>query len=216
MGARRRARDITMKRPGLIRSILLVASMLLVVVAAPAPSEAHHRSPGPTSGIAIPSLSHGQMAVLDANRAAILALAERRPQPGERFSRILNYARIQYTICLWGLMPGAIDNDNSPFNECAHAYLAATRALLSAMSETAPPSSEAQALAAKVDHELLLNGTLTLCSFSGETFNTADVVQPHWAEVPGHLPSLAVFGAIAVAASGAAALTLRPRRRRTA
>ncbi|MBB5047877.1 hypothetical protein HNR60_002634 [Rhodopseudomonas rhenobacensis] len=203
-----------MTRLGLTRSRLLTATVLLVVAATLTPAAAHHRTGGPTTGIAIPSLSHGQMAVLDANRAAILALAERQPQRDERFSRILNYARIQYAICLWGLMPGAIDNDDSPFNECAHAYLAATRALLSAMSETAPPAAEAHTLAAKVDRELLLNGTLELCSFSGETFNTADVVQPHWTDVPGHLPSLAVLGSVALAAIGGVALAARPGRRR--
>ncbi|HEY0330805.1 MAG TPA: hypothetical protein VGC77_17110 [Rhodopseudomonas sp.] len=203
-----------MKPPGPIRTMLLIAATLLAAAAMPAPANAHHRSGGPTSGIAIPSLSHGQMAVLDANRAAILALAGRQPPRDERFSRILNYARIQYAVCLWGLMPGAIDNDDSPFNECAHAYLAATRALLSAMSEAADPPREAQALAAKVDNELLLNGTLALCSFSGETFNTADVVTPHWADLPGHLPSLAVVGSLSFAAIGGTALALRPRRRR--
>ncbi|WP_041802779.1 hypothetical protein [Rhodopseudomonas palustris] len=203
-----------MKRPGLTASLLRAAAMLLVVATVLAPAKAHHRSPGPTSGIAIPSLSHGQMAVYDANRAAILALAERQPVPQQRFSRILNYARIQYTICLWGLMPGAIDNDDSPFNECAHAYLAATRALLTAINETAAPSREAQALAAKVDRELLLNGTLVLCSFSAETFDTADVVLPHWSEMPGHLPSLAALGSLALAAFGGIALALRAGRRR--
>jgi len=200
-----------------VRALRLGARLLavtLVVAATAMPASGHRTTSGSTDGIAIPSLTHGQMAVLDNNRAAILALAERQPKPEARFRRILNYARIQHTICLWGLMPGAIDNDDSPFNECAHAYLAATRALLAAMSETAGATGEAQALSAKVDRELLLNGTLAVCSFSGETFNTADVVQPHWAEVPGHLPSLATLGSVALAATGGLALAFRPGRRR--
>jgi hypothetical protein len=32
---------------------------------------------------------------------------------------------------------------------------------------------------------------LITCAYSGETFNTADVLRPHWADVPTHPASMA-------------------------
>ena len=61
-------------------------------------------------------------------------LASRAVDTSEPFRRVLNYAEIQYSYCLWGRMPGSVTDEESPFNECAHAYLAATKAVLLAMA----------------------------------------------------------------------------------
>ena len=44
--------------------------------------------------------------------------------------RLEDYLSLQSFACLWGLVPGSVTDEASPFNECSHAYLAAARALL--------------------------------------------------------------------------------------
>ncbi|MGO7420398.1 hypothetical protein ACCT09_10495, partial [Rhizobium ruizarguesonis] len=90
---------------------------------------AHSRSDGGShAGLDIPEISHGEMAVMSDYRSGIIDLASRAVDTNESFRRMLNYAEIQYSYCLWGRMPGSVTDEESPFNECAHAYLAATKA----------------------------------------------------------------------------------------
>jgi hypothetical protein len=50
---------------------------------------------------------------------------------------------------------------------------------------------------------LLLEGTLLLCAYSGDPYNTADVIYPNWSAVPGHRPTaLAGGGMLAIVAAG--------------
>jgi hypothetical protein len=185
--------------PGPLRRPIALLALLL---SAMTPAHAHRSTTGPTDGISIPSVSHGQMAVIDQNRAAVLTLAAKAIATDEPFRRLLNYAKIQHTVCLWGLVPGSIDDEQSPFNECAHAYLAATRALLNDMRDRGTDPA-ARALADKVDHELLLDGTLLLCAYSGDPYNTADVIYPNWSAVSEHRPTaLAGGGMLAIVAAG--------------
>ncbi len=72
------------------------------------------------------------MAVISGYRGAILDLAQRQTQTDPTFRRLYNHGNLQYTYCLWGLMPGSLMDEESPFNECSHAYLATTKALRSA------------------------------------------------------------------------------------
>ncbi|HWT97665.1 MAG TPA: hypothetical protein VN229_08610, partial [Terriglobales bacterium] len=104
-------------------------------------------------------------------------------------------------------VPNSITDEASPFNECSHAYLSATQALLLHMREMKGDQSQVQALVKKIELQMLLhNASLVLCRFSDEPFNTADVISPNWSEIPFHLPSLlvslglgmAVFGSIGV------------------
>jgi hypothetical protein len=178
-------------------------ALAVLLLGAMAPVQAHRTTSGPTDGLSIPSVSHGQMAVIDQNRAAVFALAAKAVATDEPFRRLLNYAKIQHTVCLWGLVPDSIADEQSPFNECAHAYLAATRALLNAMRDRPDSEPAARALADKVDHELLLQGTLLLCAYSGDPYNTADVIYPNWSAVPGHRPTaLAGGGMLVIIAAG--------------
>ena len=163
---------------------------------AASPGEAHRIAATggpPTGGIAIPSLTHGQMAVIADNLSSIRGLARDRTGSDMTTWRLEDYLNLQSFACLWGLVPGSITDKSSPFNECAHAYLAAARALLLQLRETPGVDRNAvEALIGKIETEMLANGaSLTLCRFSDEPFNTNEVVFPRWSEAPTHpRPSL--------------------------
>lgn len=179
----------------------LLAAWLPLLAAAP-PALAHRRTAGPTDGILIAGISHGEMAILDAHRRAIVARAARKPLTDETFRRVLNYARIQHAFCLWGLAPGSVADEESPFNECSHAYLAAAKDLLVRMRAMPDMDAATRALGERVDRDLLLAGALEVCSYSADTFNTADVIRPRWAQMTVHPPTLMAFGGLAAAGVG--------------
>ena len=168
---------------------------------------------GPDSGVKIPGVTHGQMAVIGQFSGQITDLASRQFVPDEDFRRILNYARIQQTYCAWGLMPGSVSDEASPFNECSHAYLAALQSILLRMTAMSPPDPRVAILAHSVDVAMIEEGSgLILCAFSAETFNTALILKPDWWAVPYHQASLASLLAatlIALAMIAAAARFLR-------
>ena len=116
-----------------MRGALAALIAALFILAASSPSGAHRistRSGPPPEGISIPSLTHGKMAVIRDNLPAIRALASARLGFDLTTWRLEDYLNLQSFACLWGIVPGAITDEDSPFNECAHAYLAAGRALL--------------------------------------------------------------------------------------
>ena len=181
---------------------LLIA--LVGVVVALSPCEAHRRSVHsgpPPEGVSIPSLTHGQMAVISDNLSAIRALASSRIGFDMTTWRLEDYLNLQSFVCLWGLAPRSIADEDSPFNECAHAYLAAGRALLLQLRGTPGVDHKAvEALVAKIETEMLANGaSLTLCRFSDEPFNTNEIIYPRWSEIPSHPPTAAVALAVLVA-----------------
>jgi hypothetical protein len=147
---------------------------------------------GSHSGLPVPEISHGEMAVISGYRGRIMDLASRAVDTSEPFRRVLNYAEIQYSYCLWGRMPGSVTDEESPFNESAHAYLAATKAVLLAMRGMPQEAMAAGEIASAVDIDMIRRGlSLVTCRFSGEGFNTADVVRPRWSEIPLHPASMA-------------------------
>ncbi|WP_244430756.1 hypothetical protein [Rhizobium sp. CF142] len=166
---------------------------------------AHSRS-GESShaGLPVPEISHGEMAVISDYRSRIMDLASTAADTNEPFRRVLNYAEIQYSYCLWGRMPGSVTDEQSPFNECAHAYLAATKAVLLAMRDMPQEAMAAGEIASAVDVDMVRRGlSLVTCRFSGEGFNTADVVRPRWSEIPLHPASMAsLTGFAAILAAG--------------
>ena len=170
--------------------------MALAALMAGLPSgklDAHSLRPAlpPPPGVEIPSLDHGQMAVIARHRAAILALAEKQPQTDPTFRRLLNHANLQYAYCLWGLMPGSILDEQSPFNGCSHAYLAAAKALLIHMKTMAAAQQPAEALISAIDAELVQSGSSwVLCQYSADTFSTRAIVEPRWRDLVFHGPSL--------------------------
>jgi hypothetical protein len=157
-----------------------------------APVFAHdHTPPSDTSGIAIPNISHGEMAILASYRAEIVALAHQVRQPQPDFTTLLRYTGIQYADCLWGVVPGSISDEASPFNECSHAYLAASKALLLTMRSLPEVGDKAESLISRIDAEVTLTGAAFIgCLYSGEEFNTASLVRPQWLSSLFHPPTL--------------------------
>jgi len=157
------------------------------------------------------------MAVIAPYYGRIVALAENASDTDETFRRLLNFAQIQRAYCLWGMMPGSVSDEESPFNECSHAYLAAAKAVLLHMrtmkNETAPVGN----LVSEIDATLVRNNlSLILCKFSGESFNTADMIRPKLTDIILHARSLlAILSALLATVAGlwltARALRTEPR-----
>jgi hypothetical protein len=202
-------------RPAWQLTAAFVLALALLLLGQVGPASAHHRSTHQAlvaGAISIPSLTHGQMTVIAANKAAILSLAERQAHADGVLKRLINFVNIQFSFCLWGLVPGSLADDASPFNECSHAYLAATRSLLVHM-QAAADSPAVDALTAKVGREMLQNNaSLALCRFSDEPFNTAQVIYPNWSGILIHLPTLLTFfSLLLMAASLVGAIVLAGR-----
>ena len=195
-----------------MRRVALRACVLaaLLAIASVLPASAHRQATGaaaPDGAIAIPNLTHGQMAAIAENRAAILDLAARQTPTDPTMRRLETFISLQYFDCLWGLAPGSVEDEASPFNECAHAYLAATRMLLMHLETMPGDRTAVRALVAKIEREMLDNhASLVLCRYSDEPFNTAERIAPHWREIPFHLPSLMTLGAAVAMVMGSMGL----------
>jgi hypothetical protein len=179
----------------------MAALVLAFAALAAPPSQAHRistRSGPPPQGLSIPSLTHGQMAVISGNLPAIRALASSRLGFDMTTWRLEDYLNLRSFACLWGIVPGSITDEDSPFNECAHAYLAAGRELLLQLRATPGVDQGAvEALIRKIEAEMLAHdASLMLRRYSDEPFNTNEVIWPHWSEIPFHAPTLAALGAV--------------------
>ena len=200
-----------------------IALIAVLVVLASSPSQAHRistRSGPPPEGISIPSLTHGQMVVIRDNLPAIKALASARLGFDLTTWRFEDYLNLQSFACLWGIVPGSVTDEDSPFNECAHAYLAAGRALLLQLRAAPGVDHNAvEALISKIEVEMLADGaSMNLCRYSDEPFNTNEIIWPHWGMAPFHPPTammaVAAFAVLGIAVWGAGpkhARTLRER-----
>jgi hypothetical protein len=178
----------------------LAALIAVLCMLSAAPSRAHRistRSGPPPAGVSIPSLTHGQMAVIRDNLPAIRALASARLGFDMTTRRLEDYLNLQSFACLWGIVPRSIADENSPFNECAHAYLAAGRALLLQLNrEPRADHRSIDALTGKIEVEMLAEGaSLNLCRYSDEPFNTNEIIWPHWGMAPFHPPTAMMAGA---------------------
>ena len=184
--------------------------LLLLSIAGPA--EAHRQKAAlNNSGLPIPALTHGQMAVIADYRGEIFDLAARQIWTDDQFRRLLNFANLQYVACLWGLMPGSVGDETSPFNECSHAYLSATQAVLVHMRGMSADKPAAEALISRIDADMVRNqASFVMCQFSGETFNTASLVIPNWGNILWHLPSLIAAGIIFLIAMASLLAVLFP------
>lgn len=167
-----------------------------------APCWAHGRTapsnPG-ANGVSIPNLSHGQMSVISNNLNAILGAADLEYAPDPTTQKLQSFVSLQYFSCLRSWVPGSLTDEESPFNECTHAYLAGARALLMHLKTLPGRRPGIRALAAKIELEMLENNTsLVLCRYSDEPFNSAEVLSPHWSDIPSHPPSMAAFGSVVI------------------
>ena len=193
--------------------IALIAALFMLGAS---PSDAHRistRSGPRPEGISIPSLTHGQMVVIRDNLPAIRALAGDRLGFDLTTWRLEDYLNLQSFACLWGIGPGSVADEDSPFNECAHAYLAAGRALLLQLGrEPGADHKSIDALISKIEVEMLADGaSMNLCRYSDEPFNTNEVIWPHWGMALFHPPT-AMVAVAAFAAIGAAVWGAWPRR----
>jgi hypothetical protein len=180
-----------------ILALALAIGMSPLLFAAADASAHQRRAGGRYTGIAIAEISHGEMIMVSDYRDRIIGLASSATDTDEPFRRVLNYAQIQYAYCLWGKVPGAVTDETSPFNECSHAYLAATKAVLLLMREMPHEKVAAGEIVSSIDAGMVQRGlALITCAFSGEAFSTADVVRPHWSDVPTHPVSIASLTAM--------------------
>ena len=192
----------------------LVALLVVAVALLVSPAEAHRLAASnrpPPAGIPISSLTHGQMAVIARNLSAIWALADAQIESDLTLRRLQDYVSLQSFACLWGLVPGSLTDEASPFNECAHAYLAGARALLLHLRDMPRADHAAvSALVGKIEDEMLVNdASLVLCRFSDEAFNTDEIVWPLWRDLLVHPPSLATFTALVLVAGALGGLGVR-------
>lgn len=190
---------------------LRLAALALTLMSTPALAH-RERSNGaaPPDALSIPSLTHGQMNVIANHLADIAALAEAQTPTDSTMRRLQGFVNLQSFVCLWGRVPGSLTDEASPFNECAHAYLAGARALLQHLRDMQGPRAPVNALVAEIEVEMLANGAaLSLCRYSDEPFNTAELVLPRWRDVPRHAPSALTLGALLALCLGAAASALR-------
>ena len=135
------------------RSCLIAAVSMF---AACTPVLAHHQPPheGTNVGVAIPAITHGEMLVVAKYRAQILDLAARHPRTNPTLRRLTGFVSLQHFTCFWGLVPGSLSDETSPFNECSHAYVAGARALLAHMVAMPGDQSSARALEARIETDI--------------------------------------------------------------
>jgi hypothetical protein len=176
------------------------------MLAACTPVWAHHQPPheGPTIGVAIPAITHGEVLVVAKHRARILDLAARQPRTDPTLRRLAGFVSLQHFACFWGLVPGSLSDEASPFNECSHAYLAGARALLAHMVAMPGDQSSARALAARIETEIASDRAFSvLCSNSSDSFDSAIIIGPDWQLAPTHIPTVLTFVAsLLLAATG--------------
>ncbi|MFK8252943.1 hypothetical protein [Ancylobacter terrae] len=193
----------------LARVAVVLASALL-----PSMAVAHSggSAEGPRSGLSIPPISHGEMALVDERLDEIVALARRQSATDGPIRRLYNHFGVQLAYCFWGLAPGGVTREDSPFNACAHAYLATAKVLLVEMSRQPASSHAALAILDRLEarrRETPEAGEI--CSSSGEAFNTASVVRPRLAEMvadPG-VAAIILGVMLLLAGGGVAAGSLR-------
>jgi hypothetical protein len=177
---------------------------IILMVAASTPVRAHHQPlyKGAHVGVAVPAITHGEILVVAKYRVQILDLAARQPRTDPTLRRLAGFVSLQHFACFWGLVPGSLSDETSPFNECSHAYVAGARALLAHMVEMPGDQSAARALKARIETELASDPAFgVLCSNSREAFDSGIVIGPDWQLAPAHLPTILSFFALVVLAA---------------
>ena len=191
------ARGIRSRCRGL-RSGNLLALLCLAAASLSGPAAAHSsRGAGDTSGLPIANLSHDQLRVVDRHRSAILALAARQVHPDLQTRTLLNFVNMQFSYCLWGLIPGSLTDEDNPFNGCSHAYLAGSKALLEHLQRSSADPSKADELASRIHSDMLLSHSAgQICSNGVAPLNTAELILPEWSGIAFN-PILALLGLLA-------------------
>jgi hypothetical protein len=200
---------------GTIAKFSRVLAALLITLALSLPASAHrsHKGGENAGGVSIPNLTHGQLRVVMQYRAAILGLADRQSRPDLIARTLQNFVNLQFSYCLWGLVPNSVSNEESPFNECSHAYLAATKALLDHLRQSREAREPANALAQKIELEMLENAAASvICGNGIAPFNTAQIVMPEWQGVTFNPLAILLGAFIMLPAAGVLVNVLNGRR----
>jgi len=129
-------------------------------------------------GLEIPAITHSDMTFVAPHYSAIVRLAEKQKDTDERLRRLLNHTKLQRVYCLWGLVPGAVTDEESIFNPCSHAYLASGLALLRHLGSRPASREEAAHVNHLMEAERTAAPVLVLCQSSAETFDTAQIIAP--------------------------------------
>lgn len=158
----------------------LLASVLLpgMPVDARAHSGAAINGDGNAKGLDIPAITHSDMTFVAPHYSAIVRLAEKQNDTDDRLRRLLNHTKLQQVYCLWGLVPGAVSDEESIFNPCSHAYLASGLALLKDLQAKPAARVAASAIYRLIEAERADSPLLALCQTSDETFSTAQIISP--------------------------------------
>ncbi|WKL23664.1 hypothetical protein QYR00_24480 (plasmid) [Agrobacterium tumefaciens] len=183
---------------------MIVTSLAICALSSVSISNAHAHSmrssdeAGSPKGIEITSIAHSDMELLSKFRPGIISLAERQVQTDERMRRLMNFSKIQYTYCLWGMIPGALTDEESDFNACSHAYLASSLALLDHMESMPMASAEAVAIRQAIDVERAASPSFVLCKSSADLFYTDWLLVPRqtYATAGGVFGLLLLVGAL--------------------
>lgn len=180
-------------------AVLLSLSAALLSGSAAAHSS---RKPLNTSGLPIANLSHDQLRVIERYKDSIMALAARQISPDLATRTLYNFVNLQFAYCLWGLVPGALTNEDSAFNGCSHAYLAGSKALLVQLQRSSSDPAEANQLAARIQSDMQREDSGALICRNGiEPLNTAEIVFPEWSGIAVNplltLLAFIVFGTLA-------------------
>jgi hypothetical protein len=93
--------------------IALIAALVMLASSAAQAHRISTRSGPPPAGVSIPSLTHGQMALIRDNLPAIRALASARLGFDLTTWRLEDYLNLQSFACLWGIVPGSITDEES-------------------------------------------------------------------------------------------------------
>ncbi len=147
-----------------------------------------YRPRADVSGYAIPSIDHGAMAVISTYRRPIMALADQAGPSDEKLAALLLHNRLQSANCLWLWLPGSVNDEESPLNECAHADLAGLKGIVDRLRSLPQTRAAADLLVSEIDRDMVYQGTsFSRCEYSTETFNTASQVRPDWSDVIAYL-----------------------------
>lgn len=159
----------------IVASALLLGMSVDVRAHSGGTSNADGRGP---KGLEIPAITHSDMTFVAPHYSAIVRLAENQKDTDERLRRLLNHTKLQRVYCLWGLVPGALTDEESIFNACSHAYLASGLALLRHLISRPASREEAVDINRLIEAERTALTLLVLCQSSAETFDTAQIIAP--------------------------------------
>ncbi|HET6388089.1 hypothetical protein [Hyphomicrobium sp.] len=153
--------------------------LCLAVMVMSAPVHAHRAQDAVnTSGLTIPNLAHDELRAVYRHKAAILDLASRQIRPDLTTRTLHNFVNLQFSYCLWGLVPGSLTDEASPFNGCSHAYLSASKALLEHLRAAADDPSQAVELANRIQSDLARERIGEICANGAARLNTAEITLP--------------------------------------